>query len=182
MRHLQRVDRNAAGAERQQRVSGSEWARSVEAVPHRDTRAGQRRGLCIAQVIGKFEDAHLAERAILRRHAVNTAAQRPGRIAVLHFTRHPALAVQRCYPVAHLERGHAATHLDHLAGAVAQRNNHVLLSARELPRHHHQIAKVERSGVHLDEHLPGSDARHGKINDFERRNRFAHTVLVSFHG
>ena len=115
--------------------------------------AGQRRALLERQMRGKFDDALLLQHHVFGQHAVDAAAER----ARLHVWRRlaarPALEEAAGDLVADLYARDAGADLDHLAGAVGQRDDVVAHRHAVGAAHDAEIAEIERAGRDLDQHL-----------------------------
>lgn len=125
---LQCEDADAARALRHDGVAGPQRPRAVEAVPRREPRARQRRGLLVGEVGGLVDEALLVEDGVLAQHAVRLGAQRrvdglPGERA----GREP-LVEGRDGAVARLEPPHFAADADDFSCSVRDGHDGVRLA------------------------------------------------------
>src|SRR5262245_37116327 len=102
---------------------------------------------------GDFHHALLLEHDVFGEHAVDGAAER----TLLHVGRRlaagPALEEVAGDLVANLDARDPRADLDHLAGAVRQRNDIVVHRQAIGAAHDAEIAEVDRAERHLDQHL-----------------------------
>src|SRR5271156_2680524 len=101
-------------------------------------------------MLRNFHNAVFFQHGVLREHAVDAAAER----ACMHFGRwlpaDPALKKVAGDAVANLKAPHTGADLDHLAGAIRERDDifayrHPVAAARNA-----EIAEIERAGFDLD--------------------------------
>ena len=114
-----------------------------ERVPCRDRRARQRRALLERQVGGELHHAVLFQHRVLREHAVDAAAERAQRGVGEKRAGDPALEEAAGDAVADLHTIDPGADLDHLAGAVGQRNEVRLHRHPVGAQHDRQVAKVQ---------------------------------------
>ena len=115
--------------------------------------AGQRRALFERQVRGDFHRALLLQHDVFRQHAVDGAAERGGLHVRRRLAAGPAREEIAGHLVADLHPRDAGADLDHLAGAVGERDDVFLRRHAVGAAHDAEIAEIERAGGDLDQHL-----------------------------
>ena len=103
---------------------------------------------------GQLHDAVLLEHNVIRKHAVDTAAERARLGLGAGVTAIPALEEIAGDAIADLHAADAGADFDHLAGAVGERD-HVRLRRHAIAAEHdRKIAEIERAGRDLHQDLP----------------------------
>src|SRR5580700_9652131 len=102
---------------------------------------------------GDFDDAVLFQHGVVGEHAVDRAAERARLHVLARLAARPALEEAARDFVADFYARDARADLDHLAGAVGQRHDLVAHRHAISAAHDAEVAEIERTGRHLDQHL-----------------------------
>ena len=163
---MQAEDGNAAGAEDQNGLARLERMQAVKRIPGGDGGTGERRRLLVGDVVGDQDEALLVEHDILRKYAVDRAAEGCAGMAGFHVAAHPALHENARDPVAGLHAGDILAGFNDLARAIRQRHEvrwhgaaHVATGGDR------QVAEIQRSGVHANQHLSASTPRRLRLGE-----------------
>ncbi len=116
----------------------------------------------------QFHNAVLVKHGIFGEHAVDAAAERGGVHMRPGFAGRPALKETAGDLVARFHPQHAGADLDHLAGAVGQRNQILAYRHAVAAAHDAVVAEVQRAGGDFDQHLPVKRFRHRPLDNRQR--------------
>ena len=181
-RQLQAEDRDAAGAQQQHGIARLDVvAGDEDRVPGGDR--GARHGGSLDEGQAGRDDGQrvLVQDDFFGQHAVDVAAQ-----AVAHLVRRrPAFQPVReegaGHAVADLHPRHTGTDRQHFAGAVRARDDGVLDRDQVVAAGDHQVAVVERDGVHADAHFAQAEVALRVVDALEAVDVRAVKNLVSPH-
>jgi hypothetical protein len=122
-------------------------------VPSRQRGARQRRTFFDGQGRRNLYDALLLQHHIFGQHAIDAAAKGACLDIRGRLSSRPALEEAAGDLVTNLHARDAATHLDHLTGAIGKRNDIIPNRHPVRSAHDAEIAKVERTRHDLHQHL-----------------------------
>jgi hypothetical protein len=179
---LQAQHRNAPCAEQQDRVAGLDLiARFENGVPCGNASARQRAGIDVAERLRQRHQRVLVEADFLCQHPVHVAAEGVANLLRRGGTIVPAREEGRCDAVAGLVARDTMADLDHLAGAVRTGNDRIVHRHQVVAAGDHQVAVIQRDGVHPDPHFAGSQRAAGQVHALQSVDVFSGNDLVSLH-
>ena len=145
---LQGEDRYAASAEHKNGVTGLHSPLGHQALPCRHRGAGQGGCLFIRQVVGCVNEAVLVQDDVFRQHAVDGAAQGRRGVCLARFPGQPGLHEDAHDPVPRFDAADLRSDFDDFSRPVGQRDERQLHAASAAVLDGHQIAVIQRRGLH----------------------------------
>jgi len=133
------------------------------------------------QVSGQLDDAVLFEHGVFSEHPVDAAAQRAGMRISRRRTADPTLKKASCHAITDFDAGYTGANLDDLPSAIGERHDTRLSRHSVAAQSDCQVAKIERTGRNLDQHLSWAWLWRGKIDFNESVDPRALRQLVGTH-
>ncbi len=156
---LEGKERDAAGAEDEDRLAGGEVALLDEGVPGGESGAGERGGLLVGEVCGRGDEAVLGEEAGGSEDAVDGAAEGGFCGGGFDLAGGPVLKEEAGDAVAALEAGDFLADGRHDAGGVGAGDARELQVGVVVAEDDHEVAVVEAGGVEGDGDLVRAGGR-----------------------
>jgi hypothetical protein len=180
---LQAQDRHAARPQQQHGVAGFDViARDEDGIPRGDRCAGHRGRLDKAQAHRDNRQRIFVQHDFFGQHAVDVAAQAIADLGGRRCTFVPERKERTGHAIAHLHTRHARPDGQHFAGAVRARNDRIVDRDQVVPGCDHQVAIVERNGVHANAHFAQTEVAHWILDGLQAIDIGAVKNLVCPHG
>jgi hypothetical protein len=130
---------------------------------------------------GQLNDAVLFEDCVFSEHSIDAAAQRAGMRVSGRGAADPTLEKTSCHAITDSDAGYPGADFGYLPSAIRERHEVRLRGHPIRAQSDCQVAKIERAGRNLDQHLSRAWLWDGKIDLNESVNSGALQQLMGTH-